>query len=74
MTEEQVLTYARSVWPKGFTQDELAQAIGDRVDRRMIRKLVEDTGVRRLPAPPAKRKRIVWRFKPHQLPLPLGDR
>jgi hypothetical protein len=76
--QAEVLQYARSIWPLGFTQQELAIALGStaysthrsRVGELMRKKLLEDTGVRRA-TPPSKRMRVVWRYKPVQLPLPF---
>lgn len=78
--QAEVLDYARSIWPKGFTQVQLAEALGSpaysthrsRVGELRAKKLIEDTGVR-VTHPPSKRQRVVWRFKPHQLKLPLED-
>ena len=78
--QTQVLAYARSVWPAGFTQKELSAALNDRehstyrtrVSELVAKHLLVDTGVRRQ-HPPSKRRHIVWRFKPHQLRLPLED-
>jgi hypothetical protein len=36
------------------------------------KKLLVDSGARRM-NPPSKRMRVVWRYKPQQLKLPLGD-
>lgn len=77
LTEMQanILSFARRMWPLGFTQSELAKATGIQghiVGVRQLRKmrLLEDTKVRR----PKGRKRrlcVVWRYKPVQLPLPF---
>src|SRR5262245_4241701 len=58
------LEYARSVWPKGFTKAEAEEALRRPVSIKELRRLraIEDTHVRR-------EQQVVWRFKPHQLPL-----
>lgn len=61
------IDYARSIWPKGFTEPELCQALhmpDAPIEELRQNKMIEDTGVRR-------ESRIVWRYRPYQLPLPL---
>ena len=69
---DNLVAYARSIWPKGFTKVELYTALQIRSGLGELRKLraIEDTGVRRRHG---RRRLVVWRYKPYQLSLPLGD-
>jgi hypothetical protein len=71
--EDAIIDYARSIWPASFTRRELCEALGMRVTRLRRIKGLMDTGVRRYDDARKKRPIILWRFKPHQLQLPLGD-
>lgn len=69
MTEtELAIAYARSIWPLGFTKHELRRTLQNRTALSELRRLraIENTGVRR-------NQCVVWRYKPYQLQLPLGD-
>ena len=67
---QQAIDYIRSAWPRGFTKPELYEALQIKSGLREMRrhKAIEDTGVRRRHG---KRRYVVWRYKPYQLPLPL---
>ena len=66
-----LIDWARSIWPQSFTQREAADALGARVrGLGKIRGLM-DTGARRYDW--RHRPIVLWRYRPLQLRLPLGD-
>ena len=69
MNAEPLLAYARKLWPQGFTKRELYEALDIRSGITELRRLkaIENTGMRR-------RRQPVWRYRPYQLHLPLGDK
>lgn len=70
---DRALTYARKLWPMGFTKREIETELGHPVSLRALQRMkaIENTRVKRKRG---KWRDVIWRYKPYQLPLPLEEK
>ena len=70
-----LLTWARDRWPEAFTKREAALALGLPLRRLDRIKGLMDTGARQYYRNHRGELRpvILWRYRPYQMRLPLGD-
>ena len=66
-----LIHWARSIWPQSFTQREACRALGARVWGLGKIKGLMDTGARRYDWRHG--PMVLWRYRPYQMRLPLGD-
>jgi hypothetical protein len=66
-----IVAFARSIWPKSFTKRQAEAALGTRIRRLDKIKGLMNTRVRTYDN--QGRPYCLWRYRPVQLRLPLGD-